>query len=330
MTAAQLKRDIVVLGASAGGIEALSALVQSLPGDLPATLFVAQHMAPTFSSRLPEVLTSRGAFRAVYPVHGQEIAPQHIYVAPPDMQMFVRNGYIEVTRGPRENGHRPSVDALFRTAARAYGPRVIGVVLTGFLDCGTAGLMSIKARGGLAIVQDPEDAHVPEMPASAIRHVRVDRVAPLATLGQVLTELVGTAAGPVPSTVPQVISAMEGDVLGVPVDFVCPSCCGALTEATTQGFSQFRCHVGHSFSMQSVVLQQNEEAERALWASVRALEESSSLAQRMAARSSGNLRERFEEKQQTLTRQAAVIRAILLGEDERAPALPLESSSKSG
>ncbi|MDB4990676.1 MAG: CheB methylesterase, partial [Myxococcaceae bacterium] len=176
-------RDILVFGASAGGIEALVEILANLPPDLPATLFVVQHLSPAYQSRLPELLSRGTPFRALYPVHGQEIAPGHIYVAPPDNQLLLRQGYVQVNRGPKENGHRPSVDALFRSAARAYGPRVIGVVLSGFLDCGTAGLMSIKARGGLAVVQDPDEAFAAEMPRSAINHVRVDHICKLKEMG---------------------------------------------------------------------------------------------------------------------------------------------------
>jgi two-component system chemotaxis response regulator CheB len=315
--------DIVVLGASAGGVEALTQLLAALPRDLPASLFVVQHMSPVHQSRFPELLEKRGPFRTLYPVHGQKIEPRHVYVAPPDTQLLVRFGYLHVLRGPKENGHRPSVDALFRTAARAYGPRVIGVVLTGYLDCGTAGLLSIKARGGLALAQDPSEAAFPEMPQSAVDHVALDFVGGLSELAQRISELVTTPAGATPNTVAREISELEGDELGVGSNFVCPTCRGALTEVNVRGFEQFRCHVGHSFSLESVLSEQTEETERALWAAVRALEESASLAARMSGRSIGTLQERFAEKHETLARQADVIRAILLGHD-RAPALTAE------
>jgi len=321
MNAAQYKRDIIVVGASAGGIEAVGELLSQLPHDLDATIFVAQHMSPVHVSRLPEMLTKRGPFRALYPVHGQEIAPGHVYIAPPDNQLLVRQGYVHVTRGPKENGHRPSVDALFRTASRAYGSRVIGVVLTGYLDCGTAGLLSIKARGGLAVVQDPSEAQAAEMPRSAIAHVNVDHVVPLAAMGPVLVQLTKTAAGPVPTTIPRALIEIEGDEPGVPAEVVCPICRGSLTEAGIGEYKQFRCHVGHTFSLDSMLSEQTEETERALWAAVRAIEESSSLAQRMGSRSSGSMKERYQEKYETLRRQADVIRKLLLGTGYDAPAL---------
>lgn len=321
MTVAEHKRDIIVLGASAGGIEAVGELLSQLPHDLQATIFLAQHMSPVHVSRLPEVLTKRGPFRALYPVHGQAIAPRQLYIAPPDNQLLVRDGYVHVTRGPKENGHRPSVDALFRSAARAYGPRVIGVVLTGYLDCGTSGLLSIKARGGLSVVQDPEQAYAPEMPRSAIAHVEIDYVSPLSGMGALLARLVKSPAGTGPSSVSRSLLEIEGDEPGVPAEVVCPICRGATTEAAIGEYKQFRCHVGHTFSFESMLSEQTEETERALWAAVRAIEESASLAQRMAARSHGEMELRYREKHETLSRQADVIRRLLLGTGPDAPAL---------
>ncbi len=321
MTAPAQNRDILVIGASTGGIDAIGRIVAALPSDLRAAVFVVQHMSPSTRSSFPELLSLRGPLRALYPTHGQEIALGQIYVAPPDMQMLVRPGYLHVTRGPKENGHRPSVDALFRSAARAYGPRVIGAVLTGQLDCGTGGLLSIKARGGLALAQDPAEAEAPSMPRSAVQHVALDGLAHLDDLGPLLVELIGTSASDGPSEVPRSLQALEGDALGVPAGFSCPLCRGSLTEAQLGNFHQFRCHVGHTFSLESVLAEQTEETERALWASVRALEESAMLARRMAGHASGELRARFEEKFATLDRQVAVIRTVLLGERDAPPVL---------
>jgi two-component system, chemotaxis family, protein-glutamate methylesterase/glutaminase len=324
MRVASQHRDIIVLGASAGGIEALTAVASQLPPDFPAAVFVVQHLAAGFRSGLPELLTRHSALRALHPTHGQEIAHGLIYVAPPDMQLLVRRGYLHVTRGPKENGHRPAVDTLFRTAARAYGPTVIGVVLTGNLDCGTAGLLSIKARGGIAIAQDPDDAEARSMPESAIRHVQVDHVVRVAELGPLLVQLVKTTTDPSNLRVSRTISELEGDELGAPAEFTCPHCQGALTETSMGEFHHFRCHVGHAFSLDAVLSEQTDETERALWAAVRALEESASLALRMAERATGSLRERFLEKHETLARQVALVRGLLLGTDESAPVLNVE------
>jgi two-component system chemotaxis response regulator CheB len=309
-------RDIVVVGASIGGVDALTALVSKLPANFPGSLFVVQHLDPAFKSNLPRLVGRESALPVVHPLHGEQIEQGKVYIAPADNHILVRPGRIHVQRGAKENGHRPSVDALFRSASRAYGNRVVGVVLTGSLDCGTAGLMSIKARGGLAIVQNPQEAKEAGMPQSALSHVQVDHVTLLRELPGLLMEL---ANQPVidaiePITTP-VVRQLEGDERGSPVDIVCPLCDGALTETDTGGFQLFRCHVGHAFSTESMLLEQEEQTERALWAAVRALDESSSLARRVAEKSTGNLQERFEERARTQAAQADVIRSLLLGEN---------------
>ncbi len=312
MTAEAPRHDIIVVGASSGGVDALGQFVAGLPADLQAAIFVVLHMQPGFASILPELLSRRGPMRAAHAVHGEPIAPGRIYLAPPDNHLTLRPGFVQVVRGPKENGHRPSIDALFRTAAVSYGPRVIGVVLTGYLDCGTAGLLSIKARGGKAIVQDPRDAQVVAMPASAIRHVPVDHVAPLRDIPGLVATLVGEPAEPWPTHLPGVLAEVEGDEPGVGADIVCPICHGKLTETEVNGYHSFRCHVGHSFSLESVAAEQSEEVERALWSAARALEESAALAGRLAAAGHGEMRQRFAEKEQAQMRDADLIRRILL------------------
>jgi two-component system chemotaxis response regulator CheB len=304
--------DIVVIGASAGGVEALGQLVAGLPADLPAAVFVALHSHPGFPSPLPELLSRRGRLPAAHALHGEPIVPGRIYVAPPDNHLMLRPRAVRVVRGPKENGHRPSVDALFRTASTTYGSRVVGVVLSGHLDCGTAGLLSVKARGGIAIVQDPRDAAVPAMPAAAIQHVDVDRVAAVRDIAGLLTTFVNQPAGPLPRQLPPALSALEGVVPGTAADIVCPICQGRLTETETNGFQLFRCHVGHSFSMESIAAEQAEEVERALWSAARALEESASLAARLAVTGNSELGRRFAEKAQAQLRDAELIRQILL------------------
>jgi len=310
--AARHRRDIVVVGASEGGIDALSGFVAALPSELPAAVFVAVHSRPGPENGLPELLTRRGPLRARYAIHGDRIVKGRIYVAPPDTHLQLRPGYVQVVRGPKENGFRPSVDALFRTASIAYGPRVIGVLLTGNLDCGTAGLLSIKARAGLALVQDPREAAVPAMPRSAIQHVTVDHVAGVASLARLVATRAAESPDRALEKVPLEIAELEGDELGVSAEIVCPICQGKLTETIVGGFSSFRCHVGHSFSLESMAAEQAEEVERALWASVRALEESSRLARRLAASTLGEMQRRFAEKEETQMQQADVIRRLLL------------------
>ena len=305
-------RDIVVIGTSAGGVHALPEVLRSVPADFPASIFVAMHLAPWHPSALPELINQRSALRARYPVHGDRFAPGSVYVAPPDNHLIVRDGYVHVLRGPKENGHRPSVDTLFRSASKTYGPRVIGVVLTGALDCGTAGLLGIKERGGLAIVQSPEDAEVPDMPMSALRHVEVDRVLSLSQIGPVLEKLVREPAPPWPAHQDPRLAQLEGDELGAGTEVVCPACNGRMTESYLRSFGIWRCHVGHSFIPTSLAFEQAEEVDRSLWAAVRALEDSASLARRLAGRSTGEMCERFLEREHNDTNNAAVLRRIAL------------------
>jgi two-component system chemotaxis response regulator CheB len=312
MASPNQNRDIVVVGASAGGIEALTSLIGALPTNLRATVLVAQHLQPFFPSQLPELLSSRTGWPAAYGVHGAALVPGHVIVAPPDTHLTLGTGHVRVVRGPRENGQRPAVDALFRSAARAYGPRVIGVVLTGYLDCGTAGLLSIKARGGLALVQDPLEAHVPDMPRSAIAHAPVDHVATLKELASLITRAVDEPAAAEPRPPSTGVLQIEGEIPGGASDIVCPSCQGRLSEATEGSFTGFRCHVGHAFGFQGLVAEQAEEVERVLWAAVRALEEAGTVARRAAAIAPASIRPRLLEKADTQFLYADRIRQILL------------------
>jgi two-component system chemotaxis response regulator CheB len=310
-------RDIVVIGASTGGVDLLLDLASELPSTLPAALFIVIHTAPGFASSLPELLTQRGSLPAVHPQHGDEIRPGRIYVAPPDNHLLVRPGFVEVVRGPKENGLRPAVDPLFRSASWAYGSRVVGVVLSGYLDCGTGGLMSVKARGGIAVAQNPRSAVAPDMPRSAIRSVAVDHVVDPAELPGLLMRLTSQPAQAATAPIDG-LDALEGTKPGSPAELVCPVCNGVLTEVTVGDFRHFRCHVGHAFSLDSLIGEQTEEVERALWAAVRSLEEGSAMARRLSfTQANESLRQRFSERELSLRHQADVIRRILLHGEPR-------------
>jgi len=315
-----VNHDIIAIGGSAGAIEVLLGLVGDLPANLPASVFVVVHSAPDRGSALPELLSHRGPLPASHPLHDEKILPGRIYVAPPDAHLLVRHGAMEVVRGPRENGHRPAVDALFRSASAAYGSRVIGVVLSGYLDCGTAGMMSIKARGGLAVAQAPGSAVAKEMPGSVVAKVEVDYVVHPIELPGLLLRLVTTPAAA--TEVPRrEIVQMEGKLEGTRAELGCPSCQGVLTETESSGFHLFRCHVGHAFSLESLVREQGEEMERALWAATRSLEEGAALSGRLAATEKAiDLRRRFQEKQATQLQQASLIRDVLLQGQRLSPA----------
>jgi two-component system chemotaxis response regulator CheB len=285
--------DVIVVGASAGGVEALRRLAASFPGDIPAAVFVVLHIPPQSPSLLPEILTRAGPLPALHPDDGQRIEPGKIYVAPPDRHLLVKPGKVGVVRGPSENRHRPAIDALFRSAARSYGPRVIGVVLTGVLDDGTAGLVAVKIAGGIAVVQDPADAFASGMPRTALRYVEADYVLPIAEIGPLLVRLarepVDGVAAPVPEEMIQEakLAEMDGETMesddkpGDPSVFSCPDCGGTLWELQEGDLLRYRCRVGHSYSTDSMDSAQGDSLDRALWAALRALEERSALSRRM-------------------------------------------------
>lgn len=323
------KHDIVVIGASAGGVEALIELVQALPADFPAAVFIVLHVARGGTSILPQILTYRGALPACHPQPGDVIEHGKIYVAPNDHHLMIQDGHVILSNGPRENGFRPAVDTLFRTAASTYKWRVIGVILTGLLDNGAAGLVEVKAHGGLTIVQDPADAMFPSMPREALKVVDADYVLPLADIPETLIKLVTTEVTNSQSAENPFQyndSARTGDAEyihdnsgGAVSDLVCPECGGVMVEYKTgqdDNLISFKCRVGHRYSLQSMLENQNETVEAALWAAVRSLEESASLNDRMAQRahhlSDPAAAEQYTDSKQKATRQADLIRSILL------------------
>ena len=181
--------NIIAVGASAGGVEALVRLVAALPAGLPASVFVTLHVPATFPSALPAILSRAGGLPAAHARDGQAFLPGHIYVAPPDHHLLLEGGAVRLSHGPRENGSRPAIDVMFRSAAHAHGPRVAGVVLTGTLYDGTGGLITIKRAGGVAIVQDPDEAAFAAMPRSAIGGDHPDYVLPLTGIAATLVRL---------------------------------------------------------------------------------------------------------------------------------------------
>jgi two-component system chemotaxis response regulator CheB len=182
--------NVIVIGASAGGVEPLRYIVRALPADFPAAIFIVMHLSPLSPSVLPNILGTRGRMKVGGAVDGQPIEPANVYVAPPDMHLLVEPGYMRLSRGPRENRHRPAIDPLFRSAARSYGSRVIGIVLTGMLDDGAQGLHVVKSQGGIAIVQDPEEAAFNPMPLSAMKNNHVDYVLKVAEMPKKIMQLV--------------------------------------------------------------------------------------------------------------------------------------------
>jgi two-component system chemotaxis response regulator CheB len=337
------ERNIIVIGCSVGGVEALQRLVSPLPRDFPAALFVVLHLAPQSTSVLPDILTRAGNLPAVHPKDGEPIRMGRIYVAPPDHHLLIEDGRARVMRGPKENRHRPAIDPLFRSAARWYGPRVIGVVLTGSLDDGTAGLLAIKKRRGIAIVQDPEDAFCGEMPRSAMETVPVDYLEPLSRIPELLRELVPAevaenGAGK-SSRLKKETNIAELDMNavedenrpGIPSQFACPECGGVLWEQDGEEILRFRCRVGHAYTASSLSVEQSEEVEGALWAAMRALEEGASLAKRMAENAARgkrrSLESRYRERAEAKMQQAEVLRKLIIeGKEPMEPELEKEAS----
>lgn len=290
-------RNIIVIGASAGGFEAIKTLVSGLPPDFPAAIFIVWHIAADVTGILPKVLNQQKKLPASNAEDRSPIKTGNIYVAPPDRHLILEEGYMRVTRGPKENRFRPAVDPLFRSAAFTYGPRVIGIILSGALDDGTAGLWFIKQRGGVAIVQTPEDAEVPSMPRSAIQEVAVDHVVPISEMAELLIRL---TAEPVPEwlagrdkaenneLVKKEIEVAiqekmpgEGTIFGIPTSLACPECHGALAALSEGGRIRYRCHTGHAFSENSLLSAITDNIENNLWNTARGLEESVNLLNHM-------------------------------------------------
>ncbi|HEX5044945.1 MAG TPA: chemotaxis protein CheB [Candidatus Polarisedimenticolaceae bacterium] len=316
------RRDIVVIGASAGGVEALRDLVRALPPDLPAAVFVVLHLAPGGPSVLPAILQRAGSLPAVHPVHRERILPGRIYVAPPDRHMLLHAGRIRLTVGPRENRSRPAIDPLFRSAAMEFGPRVIGIVLSGALDDGTAGLRAIGEKGGLTVVQDPEEALHPTMPRSALEAVPVDHCLKVAEIANLLAATT-SGAGEFESRIGAEELQQPGNDEPPPGVFVCPECHGPLHETDESGVLQFRCRVGHVFSPESLEVEKDADIERNLFLALQLVEDGARLARRLAERASTRgfpaSERRFREQARLRDEAASALRRLLV---TRAPEAP--------
>jgi two-component system chemotaxis response regulator CheB len=325
-------RDTIVIGASAGGVQALTSLVADLPEGLPAAVFIVLHIPTNAPSLLPGILSRESKLPVAHATEGEPITRGRIYVAPPDHHLLMENDRVKLVRGPKENLHRPSIDTLFRSAARWAGPRVIGVVLTGARDDGKVGMRAIKQRGGITIVQDPSEAAFPSMPLSVMQVIRVDYSIPLREIAPLLERLSHRPAEeegkyPVPDQVE--IEAriaeqeMEGDELIASVErlgriskLTCPDCNGALWEIEDQDILRYRCHVGHAYSAEALNEGQSEQLEMALWSAVRALEEQMVLARRILerARKANHTHAvaTFQRRMQEAEEHSSIIRQLLL------------------
>jgi two-component system chemotaxis response regulator CheB len=307
----------------------MQAIVAALDPSTSTAYFLVIHISAEAPGVLPAILMRCGPLPVSYAKDCEPIAGGHLYVAAPDHHLLLEPGRMRVTRGPRENSFRPAIDPLFRTAAHAYGPQVIGVVLSGGQNDGTLGLLAIKRAGGAAIVQDPADAAAPSMPQSAIRHVPVDVVAPASEIGARLMET--TSKSGAPARAPDTASAPDradvgSDALhgterppGILTPVTCPSCGGPLWERSERGVVQFTCHIGHSFTGESLVEQNGDAVEEAMWTALRSLEEGAALRERMAAHAARHgmeaIRTDYLEQAKTFADRAAIIRRALVLED---------------
>ena len=331
----EILRDVVVVGASAGGVGALMSLAEGLPADFDATIFVVLHLPEWGPSRLAGILDRAGPLPARWAVDRRPYERGVLYVAPPDHHLLVMRGRMRLLRGPKVNGHRPAVDVLFHSAARAHGHRVIGVVLTGSRSDGALGLRAIVRRGGATIVQsDPEQRCMPE---SARAHAHL--VLPLREIPARLTMLAGPSEEGVTTddeTLPDTDLEAGFDVSeqreapGDPTMLRCPECGGAIWEIKDGQEYAYACHVGHTYSEESMLDGQRDAVERAMWSALRMLEERSALLNRLAERMAQGDRERsrrrFEEQARLADEQAATIRRALV----EAPALPGEGEEAVG
>jgi two-component system, chemotaxis family, protein-glutamate methylesterase/glutaminase len=327
-----VQSKVVVIGASAGGLDALKRLVKRLPADFPAAVLVVLHIGSHYSI-LPTILQGDSLLPVRYAEDGQPVMPGVILIAPPDRHLLLEDGMTRVTKGAKENFARPAIDPLFRTAAIFYRENVIGIVLSGLMDDGTIGLQAIKIYGGIAMVQAPEDADEPSMPRSALQHVQIDECLPAEALADRLTEIVRQAPEPASPVSDWHTIEMQAKLdlrqkteieelaqIAQPSAFSCPECSGSLWQLKNTNPLHFRCHTGHSFTAQGLAYAQDSAIEEAIWIAIRALHEKQMLMTRHAkAAEQANRRSAASEHLDTvatLERHADVLRKILMRKDK--------------
>lgn len=321
------KTSVIVVGVSAGGMDALTRLVAQLPLGFAASVFIVQHMASDATGdALLRTLGKHCALPCSRAQDGEQFETGHVYLSPPDHHMMIGEGKIQITKGTHENRSRPAIDPLFRSAAISYRNRVIGVLLTGYLDDGTAGLMAIKRCGGICVVQDPADAAYPDMPQNALDQVEVDHCLPLSEMGALFSRLLQRelgAPGPVPESIAieaRIAARVSSDLrsvhaLGHQVPFNCPGCGGVLWQVEDTDALRFRCHTGHAYTAPVLLAEQSSKIEETLWVALRMFEERRNLLARMSKTpgiaGGSSVRERAEASEIHIER----IRAMLRGDN---------------
>ena len=324
-------RDVVVVGASAGGVEALRTMVAGLPVDLRASVLVVLHMPAGGTTALAAILNRVGTLPAATARNGEPLEHGRIYVGRPDHHLLVMDDLVALSHGPTENGHRPAINALFRSAAIARGASVTGVLLSGVLDDGVAGLHAIAGRGGRTVVQDPDDAIYRSMPEHALRSLTPDHVVPAFEIGDVLNKISNENVEPTNNHTASELLRWENEIasvgwtsegaetVGTPSEFSCPDCQGVLSgiDVDFEGGRRYRCRVGHAWTSEALLAAQGSALERALWTALRTLEEKTALSLRMAehARERGNLviAERYNRLAHETTEASEVLRRQIAG-----------------
>jgi two-component system, chemotaxis family, protein-glutamate methylesterase/glutaminase len=325
---------IVVIGASLGGIEALAALLSQLADSFPAPILAVLHLHPNSPAILDRLLSAKTDLKVTFAQHEDLIQAGKVYLAPPDRHLLIKGGQTLLSQGPRENRSRPAIDTLFRSAAVDCNARAIGVLLTGLLDDGAAGLQAVKECGGVAVVQDPADAQYAEMPENAIELGNIDHIAPLAEMGSLLMRLVAQPL-PVPASVPEHLRReveiaqgqsspdLDDNIIGELAPIVCPDCGGTLSEVPSGNGSRYRCHEGHAFSRHSLLNAQFSKMEYSLWAAVRVLEEQANMLAKLGRRESktpyrsGSPGSIYQARAQEIRDHAGQIRNFLLHPTEK-------------
>ncbi len=322
------EHDMIVIGGAAGAVEALIAVTRGLPRDLPAAVFVVPHLPPDALSVLPELLNRRGSLPAIHPRDGQLIERGYLYVALPDLHLLVESDTVHLAHGPKENGRRPAIDPLFRSAALSHGRQTVGVILSGTLDDGAFGLWYVKQQGGVAIVQEPGDAFFPELPRNAIAAAPVDHILPASAIPPILTRLAYEPVQPAPPSESSPAVAVESELPELSIAalrsgerprqsslFSCPECGGALREVTVDRHARFHCRVGHTFSLESLATGQSSAVETGLWSALRGLEEKAALSRRLVglARDRGQAltAARFEQQERAVQEQSEFVRRAI-------------------
>jgi two-component system, chemotaxis family, protein-glutamate methylesterase/glutaminase len=316
-------RDIIAIGTSAGGVEALIAVAKGLPSDLAASVVLTIHLPSHAKSSLDDLLNSVGALPAAFAEDGEKLRKSRIYIAPPNRHLLVEPDRISLGEGPRENNARPAIDAMLRSAAVCCGSRVVGAVLTGTLGDGASGLWAIHQAGGVTVVQDPKDAAFAEMPLTAVNRAKPDHIVSLADLPALLTSLTHQPAGETKPLPPgakfEVEIARNGhsgmdkmDAFGRRSALACPDCGGVMWELDDGGMSRYRCHVGHTYTAEVMSLALDENLRRALASAMRALDERTALARKLhrEAKASGHrfLAENWAQRIKEFEREADIIR----------------------